>query len=107
MSKLSVAFDELLDAQEEVRGVRVKLRIGGGQLIDALIESDQTSLTQMAGGYADSGNYAAIVRRSDFTTMPEQGIEVTNDGVTQQLLSVTTVNDTYRMEIGSVAAEDQ
>ena len=106
MTLFESSFDALLYVPEIARGKRLKLIIGG-KAFDAFIESDQTSLVQMSGGVTDSGNYVALIRRSDFTTMPEQGIEVTNEGVTQQLLSVTTVNDTYRLEIGDIASEDQ
>lgn len=112
MSEITDAFDELLDAQEEATGERLKASVGAVVDKDAVIEELTFDEIVAAGGTAENGGFKLQMRKSDFPTRPPefdaQGVKTTvvARGVTLQLLSVTENNGILLIGAGDSVAED-
>lgn len=105
MSPLEVAFEELLDAQEEARGKRVKCKIASKEY-DFLAGNEALTPEFIGGGDADSGSITGHVRASDFPNGIPKFTPFEYDGERIVILDTTTINDTIEISAGEPAADE-
>ncbi len=108
MSALLDAFDELLDAQEEALGVRVKATVGTFAVaMDCIPTSDNSDLFQLDGGSGISGGYSLQMRKSDFNGVPTKGTPITISCYPDESLELAAdpneAGGIYTLSVGDLA----
>lgn len=106
MSALDDAFEQLLDAQEEVNGYRVKANINGKDY-DFLKDDISSDLMPVQGGYAEGGQISGKLRASDFAeTMPRKNDIVVVEGKELRILQIERINKTLNIIAGDPTASE-
>ncbi len=108
MSALLDAFDELLDAQEEVLGTRVTATITGFATDqDCIPTAGNSDLLQLDGGSAFQGGYTLQMRMSDFSGEPTKGTPVAISCYPDNALELTSApaqaGGIYTLSVGDLA----
>lgn len=108
MSAITEAFDDLLDAQEEALGVRVKAAVGAFAVDKDCIPTDDTSdLFQIDGGSGISGGYSVQMRKSDFNGVPTKGTPVSISCYASESLQIVEdpneAGGIYTLRVGDLA----
>lgn len=104
MSALSEAFEETLDAAEEVKGTREVVTFRGEE-IDALIGESIEDLSPVSGGTADTSPTKVSLRLSDVELPFAELEEITIRGVTMNILWHAALEGRIDIVAGNPAAD--
>jgi hypothetical protein len=100
------AFEELLDAQEEVLDERLTVTVGDVENKDAIVEKLTFDDIVAAGGVAEKGGFRLQVRESDFPGDLHLR-DATARGVTLKVMTEERNNGVLVLTIGDPVAEDE
>ena len=107
MSEMSEAFDEMIDAQNEVLGEDQKCVING-ESVDFLVGDTSLVSIPSFGGNSESGAFVGKVRVSDFPAgQPPKFSSFQFRGYDLQILSVQQINESLEIIAGDPTGDQE